>query len=551
MEEPKLRIGLLLDGAHLPAWAHRLIAIIQESDFAEVSLVAGVSHVSEQQRALSARGLWRAPILGALLAVERFLVGKPGLLPDASAPVDGAALPVGLEVLPVVARGSQGRISMDTTDLDIIKAYSLDVLVQVGRGVPHDHLVDCAKLGVWAFQHGDPRPSHCGISGYWEVMRSSPSIESTLWMRTRGGDRVLYQSFSSTQDMSLADNQSNVLWKALHFVPRRLRSLYNDGRDGFLSRTGSDASLPPPPQSRVRELPGLGELGALLFRKFAQKLGRKLGERLYFRQWFLLYDMAEDMPPLPARFRHLRPPKDRCWADPFAVARGDKYFLFIEELIFARGRGHISVIEMHRDGSFLDPVPIIETAYHLSYPFVFEFEGTLYLIPESGGNRTIDIYRCTSFPYKWEYHRTLMRNLRAVDATLLQWGTRWWMFVNQAETDGASTWDELFLYYSDSPLSDHWIPHRRNPVVSDTRSARPAGHLFSRDGRLYRPSQNCSGHYGYGFNICEIKELSEFEYREQVVAKVEPNWNRNIISTHTLNYAAGLTIIDGQLRRRR
>jgi hypothetical protein len=137
------------------------------------------------------------------------------------------------------------------------------------------------------------------------------------------------------------------------------------------------------------------------------------------------------------------------------------------------------------------------------------------------------------------------------DPTVFQHEGRWWMFVNEAETEGASTWDELFVYHSDSPLSGHWIPHRRNPVVSDTRSARPAGRLFERDGRLYRPSQDCSGHYGYGLNICEVTALTEREYSERVVTRVQPTWDKRVISTHTLNHAGGLTVADGQLRRRR
>jgi len=125
------------------------------------------------------------------------------------------------------------------------------------------------------------------------------------------------------------------------------------------------------------------------------------------------------------------------------------------------------------------------------------------------------------------------------------------MFSNRIETEGASLCDELFLYHSDSPLSDNWIPHQRNPIVSDVKSARSAGRLFVRDGHLYRPSQNCSGHYGYGFNICEITKLTETEYEEKIVSRVEPKWDKNVVSTHTINYEDGLTVIDGQLRRRR
>jgi hypothetical protein len=145
----------------------------------------------------------------------------------------------------------------------------------------------------------------------------------------------------------------------------------------------------------------------------------------------------------------------------------------------------------------------------------------------------------------------LMENCRAVDPTLVQWQGRWWMFVNQAESEEASLSEELYLYYSDNPLSGDWMPHQRNPVVSDARSSRPAGRPFVRDGRLHRLSQNCSPHYGYGFNICEVTTLTETNFEERIVSRVEPGWDSDVVSTHTFNYEDGLTIIDGQLRRRR
>lgn len=61
-----------------------------------------------------------------------------------------------------------------------------------------------------------------------------------------------------------------------------------------------------------------------------------------------------------------------------------------------------------------------------------------------------------------------------------------------------------------------------------------------------RLTQNCSGHYGYGFNICEITKLTDTNYKEKIVSKAESKWDKNIVSTHTINYENGLTIIDDQ-----
>ena len=130
------------------------------------------------------------------------------------------------------------------------------------------------------------------------------------------------------------------------------------------------------------------------------------------------------------------------------------------------------------------------------------------MIPESAENRTIELYRFRVFPDDLEFVHILMENVEAYDATLEEYNGLWWMFANVKPHAGASSWDELCLFYSDSPISSTWHPHPLNPVVSDVRCARPAGNLFVQDIYLYRPSQNSSHRYGYGLNINRILDLT-------------------------------------------
>jgi hypothetical protein len=212
--------------------------------------------------------------------------------------------------------------------------------------------------------------------------------------------------------------------------------------------------------------PSNSELSILLWNKLLEKLKRDWYESRYFNQWLLLYDIRDGTSTALWRFKRITPPKDRFWADPFIIARDNKYYIFIEELLYATNKGHISLIVMNKEGSFEPPVRVLETSYHLSYPFIFEYENKHYMIPESAKNRTVELYECTEFPYKWEFRKNLMENCYAVDSTLFHWQDKWWMFANMIETEGAPTWDELFLYYSDNPLSSNWTPHPKNPVVS-------------------------------------------------------------------------------------
>src|SRR5207245_8149176 len=101
------------------------------------------------------------------------------------------------------------------------------------------------------------------------------------------------------------------------------------------------------------------------------------------------------------------------------------------------------------------------------------------MIPESGTNRTIEVYKCKKFPDEWEWQKNLMEKVKAVDTTLFYDHQRWWLFTNVQEHEGASTCDEIFLFYADNPLSDMWHPHPQNPVVSDVTRARSAGSIFA------------------------------------------------------------------------
>ena len=136
--------------------------------------------------------------------------------------------------------------------------------------------------------------------------------------------------------------------------------------------------------------------------------------------------------------------------------------------------------------------------------------------------------------------------LALADCTLAEIGGTWWMFAN-SPVPGASYWDELHLFHAPSPIGP-WTPHRLNPVVSDVRTARPAGALFQRGGAWYRPSQDSSGGYGSATNIQRIVRLDEHHYEEATVARLLPQWQPGLTGVHTVNALGGLTVIDVKRR---
>src|SRR5206468_3750692 len=116
---------------------------------------------------------------------------------------------------------------------------------------------------------------------------------------------------------------------------------------------------------------------------------RKLRSFFTREQWFLAYHLSKPTPGAehvpdgaPYRFKELIPPRDRFWADPIPVVANDKRYIFFEEFLSTSPRAHISVMEVGQRGEVGEPRRVLERPYHLSYPFVFAWNGEWYMIPE-------------------------------------------------------------------------------------------------------------------------------------------------------------------------
>jgi len=284
----------------------------------------------------------------------------------------------------------------------------------------------------------------------------------------------------------------------------------------------------------------------LLFR-----IWKNVRSYFFLDQWTVLIAPSTGYKSLSwADFKSLIPPPDRFWADPFIWVYENIYYVFIEEVLYSTHLGRIVCLILDEEMNILSNQVVLEKPYHLSYPFLFEHEGQLYMIPETGKNNGIELYRCTHFPDQWEFSKTLISNVYAVDATLLKTEDMWWLFANIKE-EGGSSWDTLHLYYADHPLSDQWTPHPLNPIVKDIHSARPAGRIFLHSGNLIRPSQDCSARYGYAINFNRIVTLTETDYAEICEQTFKPPDKSRVLATHTYNDVAGLTVIDAKQRRRK
>ncbi len=280
--------------------------------------------------------------------------------------------------------------------------------------------------------------------------------------------------------------------------------------------------------------------------KFAYK-GLFLAQMLYKMfipmQWVIVYkdlNLANDS------WHKIIPPKEVFQADPFILYKDGKHYVFYEELQFADYHGYLAVAELDtKQGKLVNAHTILKLDYHLSYPQVFEENGTFYMIPESAENHTVDLFECTDFPYQWKKKKTLLDNIQAVDSTLLKTDDAAYLFLSE-KVEGANFDDELSLYKSTDLLAKPFEKLYPEPIVSDVCNARMAGKFMHKDGEILRIAQDCGKRYGYRANINKVLQI-ENGYKEQKLQTIAPG--SRALGFHTYNEDQGIAVADMLIAR--
>ena len=553
-----MRVGLLLDSKRLPRCFSEVVDHILQSNFARLELL--IENVEENEGNLdvpSKRSLLRKALDLMLSSQRRRLLlfhlyqrwdhRNIVLSMDPDADVDCTTKMDNIESISVTPIGKRFVHRFPTDAIEFIRERNLDVIIRFGFNILRGDILAAARYGIWSYHHGDGDYYRGGPSHFWEIVEENPLSGVMLQVLTEELDagKVLYKGWFATQPgLSRARNCIQPYWGASTFVIQKLRELHQYGWEK-LSREALHAA-PYRGRKSIYRAPTntemLSWLGPVLLRKLLRRLVRRPKVehwRLAVRSAVSLIADSSGSPGLDG-FRWIESPPGRFYADPFMMEEDGRLWVFFEDFDYAANKGRISCAELRNDGVF-QPVPVLERPYHLSYPCIFRADNDIYMIPESSENGTVELYRCTRFPDRWHLETTLL-DLPAVDCTIWMDAGMFWLFVTLQEPRGHAI--QLWLF-SASRLTGKWTPHSANPISTDVRESRGAGAIFRHNGKLFRPSQDCSGHYGRRFTLNEIVALNVDRYEERACITVDPIWSPGLVGTHTYSHIGQVEVIDG------
>lgn len=222
-------------------------------------------------------------------------------------------------------------------------------------------------------------------------------------------------------------------------------------------------------------------------------------------------------------------------ADPFLFVQNDRLFLFYESKKW-KSPGVLKMVSTTDLKHWTKPKTVLQEPYHLSFPWVFEEDGQVYMLPETGADNSIRVYKAinhalTEFKFVKELHRfhgDAVITQGYGDSCIYKKGGKYYLFTQLQYKDHVNTME---LYVSDSLMGEYHL-HPCSPIQHNQKIGRNAGSLMGYEGKLLRFSQDCTNRYGDNVHISEITHITPSEYEEKVIQE-------NIIPTGIPFYKEG------------
>ncbi len=545
LERP-LRIGLLLDSLTVDAWVTDVIDFILSHDRLELGLVVldGRERPAREPQSLWERLRSNHALYYRLMAIDERRAAANGWLHEE---LDLSECLYDVSQRTVVPHQQGGRLRLDERDVDGIRDEALDILLSFGFDGLIGEILQAATYGVWKYRHSDTDDYRGECPGFWEVYENNPVSGITLEVvdNSPGGGRVLSKTYVRTHPTSpminLARQQETGTILFRRAVEELLRKVPSPQE--FLETFPLTSKPYEKAPCRKPTTPQMLKFGG---RAMLRSLVGKLTGKSRPAQWSIGI-WPHDTSSLNGKpiedIDWYEPRSDHFIADPCAIESDGRLHLFVEEYVYEKERAHISVMEYDRETGFTDPQKILGLDCHLSFPYVFEDEGTYYMIPEQLESGQVVLYRCEEFPDRWTQHCVLLDDFYGADTVIFRQDGLYWMFTTNGR---AGNWDSnLHLMYS-TKLCGPYTPHPQTPVSITLYGSRMAGRIHQLNGRLIRPGQNCVEKYGGSLVLHEILCLTPDRYEERVIGEVRPNPTDPFgDALHTIAMLPTQTVVDG------
>jgi len=545
----KLRIGLLVDSAFISKYDFELVQWAQSQPGLTVSHLVVQNRPGPQTATIGKAISYLAKygffsvtsrmLFKLIIKIESILLLKSLRYRDHLKKFAANHLvPNSLSITPLVSKsGFVYRYSAD--DIHKVKALQLDLLIRCGAGILRGGILGSCRFGILSFHHADNNVNRGGPAAFWEVYFRQNSTGFVIQQLTEelDGGNVLIRGRFPTKFFFLLNEA--FLYTKSYFYLRKL--LLDIARSRTLPTILDSVPYFNPlfrSPSLLEQLNYLSKLGGLLAVRFIRRY--LLGQE---KRWGVAYAKGDWKKLVMWRSKRITNPPNHFLADPFVINEKGGDYCFVEDYNYSLARACISVYKIDGHGAERIGEVIVEP-FHMSFPYLFRFNSKIYMCPETSHNNDIRVYECVNFPMEWKLSTILMSGVSAVDTMLFERNGIWWLLTNFDNVDTDDHSSELYAFYADTPLSEKWNAHPKNPIYIDATRARNGGILID-ETCIFRVSQKQGfDTYGKGFGINRIDVIDKDQFAETEVCAVEPNFFRGLIGSHHLHSNGSVCVFD-------
>lgn len=536
----KLNFGIMTHGMVLSKWQNDCIKHLQDSGIVEAKLIINDASVSDTKNSLlqklknylnkhfvykiSSRFLFK------VAAFENILVND--VLKDVSV-IDCKTL-------------KKGKFSeyFYPEDIEQIKSHNLDFILRFGFNIIKGDILKVTKYGVWSYHHGNELKFRGGPAGFWEIYKKSKTNGVVLQQLNNLIDAGVIINRRSFQTVSHSYSEHlNKLLTHSTDMPLQVCTRIINGDESSFQKEHSSTKAP------MNRLPNNWQMIRFLFILFSNRVNFHIDRLFKQEHWDIgIIKVKEQDKSIPyiidgVKWLSLRK-GSRYAADCFCFENNNTNYVVFEDYDYKKRKGKISLLKLANTGDPLDIKTILEKPYHLAYPFVFQYDNYIYLIPETAENGTIELRRWNEANQRFDFEQVLL-DVAGVDASIVYYDERWWIFCG-IKNDLPN--EKLHIFYADK-LAGPYEAHSLNPVKTDPAGSRPAGQFVVENGNLFRPAQHSVKWYGEKISWFKINTLTPRSFSEELVGEMKPqkSWDYNK-GIHTFSQTSKFMLIDAKKR---
>ena len=273
----------------------------------------------------------------------------------------------------------------------------------------------------------------------------------------------------------------------------------------------------------------------------------KLRKLFFADRWTIAYRINKDkhehffIDKNGSLFTFVRFPKGFWGADPFLWKDGEKIYLFCEYTCEKKSKAFIAYKEIY---------PVEENKWnvayefkgHTSYPCLFEFNGSIFMVPETTFNSDVVLLKFNKNGKKWSYYSTLCSGINAPDTTFLVYNKKPYVFIyeildlNHRKLHLCELDSNLRTIKKDNYIKEYFLP-----------DGRPGGNCFNLNKKNIRVIQPGINLYGEKLVFSSF-DFNNGQYCENAIYEICPSDIRinrkTVLGIHTYNKIDNVEVVD-------